>query len=191
MCFQTCQVRRLCHGSDTPTALYSACEEWVGISRDSQWGVFKRKFCNSRAVTKEQRLAFSSEISRASCASGDGERICPSEGMIWNWIFLTMALLAGWSECISLPIALFCKCWEVFVAQVSVFGSSSGHEWEGLIDETLELMISKIPTASRTQLRVWEFYRKLSQNIRGEKYDVTGYTYKQSTCWLLISQFGY
>ncbi len=23
-----------------------------------------------------------------------------------------------------------------------------------------------------------------------EKYDVTGYTYKQSTCWLLISQFG-
>ncbi len=91
-----------------------------------------------------------------------------SEGMIWNWIFLTMALLAGWSECISLPIALFCKCWEVFVAQVSVFGSSSGHEWEGLIDETLELMISKIPTASRTQLRVWEFYRKLSQNIYGK-----------------------
>lgn len=43
-----------------------------------------------------------------------------SEVKIWNWIFLTMALLAARSECISLPIALFCKRWDAFVAQVSV-----------------------------------------------------------------------
>lgn len=38
-----------------------------------------------------------------------GKKDLSLERTIWNWIFLTMALLAARSECISLPISLFCR----------------------------------------------------------------------------------